>query len=481
MLSKFVLALFLISFSLVLNATAQDAPKVLSSVARLSIHSSDGRTLEGNGFLISRDGILATALHLVDNARRVTAKFPDGELYECSGIIDSDIKRNVALVRIKEFGRPLLKAEAREIVPDLKLFAPVVKDGAFGTVPIVTGASVVYDDRVHFAVAGEIPLGNSGGPVVDAAGVVVGFLTMRMVEDKPRAFVMAIAPVLALDTTLPTKPFGQPTAAQPSPTPTPAPTPEAAPAEDLDVLIGKAIAVLSDNMDVIAWADIGIKGFGFRNGVPTPVYDFKQDLDGAAGKLAAVQTADPLRQKVQKSLLQAMALQRSSSEDFIRSVVIGQQTGAWGAQSQDAFNRAASTRKALEALLLEIGPSIAELEKVAPKLTEQLYPQHRYLLGLAQRASGYRLGVVSYARRQYFVLVLYNDSLGNKMGLKPGDTIKSFGGTDLTRSNDIEDLKLLIKQNLGKKIEAVVLRNNKEQRITLKIPKQIPAEALYTN
>ncbi|MBK7704440.1 MAG: PDZ domain-containing protein [Acidobacteria bacterium] len=76
------------------------------------------------------------------------------------------------------------------------------------------------------------------------------------------------------------------------------------------------------------------------------------------------------------------------------------------------------------------------------------------------------------------MLVVYNDGFADKIGLRPGDTIKSVAGRDFTNVWDIEELKLLIKENLGKKVKAVVERDGKTQTIDLKLPKTIPAEAI---
>ncbi|MBK8809614.1 MAG: trypsin-like peptidase domain-containing protein [Acidobacteria bacterium] len=467
-------------FLAVLGVRAQQDPaqQALSSIVELSVQKQDGTAQNGVGFLAVRDGMVATAWHIVRDAKRVVARFPSGDEFQCTGVIDKDETRNVALVRIKVFGRPLLKLSAADSPAGANLFVAGVKDTAFGLLPVTVAEPASKDGSKWAILNGDVPIGNSGAPLLNSEGEVVGLLTLRQIEGKVVPTMIPAGFILALDNSLPTEPWAQIPVSQPVPTPTPA-KPEANAGNDaVDALLGNALLILSDNMDIIDWADVGIKGFGFRNGVPKPVYDFQQDLDIIGGKVAEIRTDDALRQKVIKSVLQALVFQKSSSENFIRSVVVGQQTGIWGAQAQDAFSRSSAFRKSLEEKLVEMNPEVAELERTSAKFRESLFPKLRYRLMLAKEPGGFRLGVLVYARRPFFMLVVYNDGFADKIGLRPGDTIKSVAGRDFTNVWDIEELKLLIKANLGKKIKAVVERDGKTQTIDLKLPKTIPAEAI---
>lgn len=454
------------------------ASKALPSVVTLTVQKSDGSSQTGIGFLTVRDGIVATAWHIVRDAKRVVAKFPGGDEYECSGLIDKDETRNVALIRIKVFGRPMLKMSPDDVAVGKGLSLAAVKDSAFGILPVKVVEAANSDGTVWAKLEGDTPPNNSGSPLIDDQGAVVGILTLRKPADKVVGFMIPARFILALDSSLPTQPWSQIPSSAPLPKPTATPAPQAPNLDEIDALIGNAFLVLSDNLNVIVWADVGIKGYGFKNGVPKLLYDFQQDLDAAGIKLSEVRTDDPLRQKLIKSLLQVLAMQKASSENFIRSVVIGQQMGIWGAQSQDSWNRASSTRKGLEDKLAEMLPEISELERTSAKFRESMFPQTRYWLRLAKRPSGYSLGVITYARRPFLLLVVYNSSLAYKIGLRAGDTIQSVNGVDPTKSIDLETVKVIIKENLGKKIDAVVERDGKIETIKLKIPKEIPADAI---
>ncbi|HEY3377307.1 MAG TPA: hypothetical protein VGL77_07400, partial [Armatimonadota bacterium] len=71
------------------------------------------------------------------------------------------------------------------------------------------------------------------------------------------------------------------------------------------------------------------------------------------------------------------------------------------------------------------------------------------------------------------------DSFGDDLGFQSGDRIIAIGQQVLIAKNSIEDAKLLISQNLGKRIKVTVFRNGKERTFTMNIPKTIPKSALY--
>jgi S1-C subfamily serine protease len=110
------------------------SPKVLPSIVVLNIQRSDGKLATAMAFAGIKDGMLVTALHVLKDAVRVTATFTNGEEFDCAGIIDKDERRNLALIRIKAFGRPMLKINPVELAVGEKLFLPIVREGAFGVV-----------------------------------------------------------------------------------------------------------------------------------------------------------------------------------------------------------------------------------------------------------------------------------------------------------------------------------------------------------
>jgi putative serine protease PepD len=140
----------------------------------------------GSGFVWDEDGRVVTNFHVVRGTRDVTVRFPDGT--DARGVVvGSDPSTDVALVRLQQ--PPALEPLARGAAADLRIGDPVVAIGSpFGlegsvTSGIVSGLNRVIRSPDGFSIDGAIQTdtalnrGNSGGPLLDAAGRVVGINT----------------------------------------------------------------------------------------------------------------------------------------------------------------------------------------------------------------------------------------------------------------------------------------------------------------
>ncbi|HXR55344.1 MAG TPA: Do family serine endopeptidase, partial [Casimicrobiaceae bacterium] len=134
----------------------------------------------GSGFIVSPDGYIVTNAHVVDGAKTVTVKLTDRREFTAK-VIGADKRTDIALIKI----------EAKTPLPALDLSHPApVKQGEwviaigspFGFENSVTAGIV---SGVHRALPGgqmtpfiqtdvAVNPGNSGGPLLNAAGQVVG-------------------------------------------------------------------------------------------------------------------------------------------------------------------------------------------------------------------------------------------------------------------------------------------------------------------
>jgi serine protease Do len=134
----------------------------------------------GSGFIVSTDGDIITAAHVIGNAATITVRLPNKEEYEAK-VIGSDEKTDVALIKIKP-------KHALPTVPlgksaELRVGDWVMAIGnPFGleqtvTVGIVSAKGRVigagpYDDFIQ--TDASINPGHSGGPLLNLNGEVVG-------------------------------------------------------------------------------------------------------------------------------------------------------------------------------------------------------------------------------------------------------------------------------------------------------------------
>jgi len=135
----------------------------------------------GAGFVVSADGLIATNLHVIGDARPITVQFADGSKHDVVAIHASDRGFDLALVKINAKDlKPLPLGDAKTLKPGQQIVAlghPLglehsVVAGVLSGRRDVEGISMLQ-------VAIPIEQGNSGGPVLDMQGRVVGIVTMK--------------------------------------------------------------------------------------------------------------------------------------------------------------------------------------------------------------------------------------------------------------------------------------------------------------
>lgn len=137
----------------------------------------------GSGFIIGADGIVVTNNHVIENATKITVKLDDGTELPAT-LIGTDAKNDIAVLKIT--AKDKLPTVAWGDSDALRLGDPVLAIGdPFGIGTTVTSGIVSargrdlhngpYDDFIQVDAA--INHGNSGGPLVDVTGKVVGINT----------------------------------------------------------------------------------------------------------------------------------------------------------------------------------------------------------------------------------------------------------------------------------------------------------------
>jgi serine protease Do len=134
-------------------------------------------TGSGSGFIISSDGFLLTNHHVVNKADEILVVLSDKREFK-GRLIGSDERTDVALVKIEATGLPFLKAGD---VDKLRVGEWVMAIGSpFGldqtvTAGIVSAKNREIGDFLQFIQTdAAVNVGNSGGPLLNTRGEVVG-------------------------------------------------------------------------------------------------------------------------------------------------------------------------------------------------------------------------------------------------------------------------------------------------------------------
>jgi putative serine protease PepD len=167
------------------SSGALDASALYSSTAAGVVDITQ-TTATGSGFVVDEDGHIVTAAHVVNGASSVTVNFQDGTSRKAT-VLGQDEATDVAVLKVDPSGlalRPLPLAGSASLnvgdqvaaIGDPFGYARSISTG------IVSGLDRTIQAPNGFTVAHAIQTdaalnpGNSGGPVLDASGRVVGIV-----------------------------------------------------------------------------------------------------------------------------------------------------------------------------------------------------------------------------------------------------------------------------------------------------------------
>jgi serine protease Do len=148
----------------------------------------------GSGFLISSDGYILTNHHVAGNASKIVVTLTNGEKYDAE-IVGADLTSDICLLKIEGKNFPYLKfANSNDILVGEWTIAmgnpfglfdynakPVVTVGIVSNVGISFLRKDNYDYRIYRDMVqtdASISSGNSGGPLLNANGEVIGMNTI---------------------------------------------------------------------------------------------------------------------------------------------------------------------------------------------------------------------------------------------------------------------------------------------------------------
>jgi len=172
------------------DLVAEVAPAVVSIVVETVAYNwfwqAVPQTGAGSGIIVSSDGYIVTNNHVVEGAQKMTVTLSDGRTFEAT-IVGTDAQTDLAVVKINASNLSYLHFLSNSL-EQLSVLDPVVAVGNALALPggptwttgvvsnlgrsIQENTGAVLDDLIQTDAA--INAGNSGGPLLDTAGQVVG-------------------------------------------------------------------------------------------------------------------------------------------------------------------------------------------------------------------------------------------------------------------------------------------------------------------
>jgi len=189
--------------SMTVNAIAEKLlPSVVSVIAYESDSVDDGYSL-GTGMIYTSDGYIITNFHVIETGVRVEIMLSDGTVYEAQHIASS-ADADIAILKIDAVGlTPVEFGKSSE----LKIGDPAIVIGNPASLELVGTTTVGYitgpERIITVDSAGNVMRliqtdasvnpGNSGGPLINQYGQVVGVVTAKMTAELYEGIGFAIA------------------------------------------------------------------------------------------------------------------------------------------------------------------------------------------------------------------------------------------------------------------------------------------------
>ena len=166
--------------------------------------SAPARVKSGTGFFVSADGLLATSWHVVNGCTGLTVWLENGG-GRAGQVIDADQRSDIALLTTES----RVPQYARVINPEAPRPGDQVFTLAYGTSvheprravttqgQFLGGSATEAGDPI-LLIRARLREGNSGGPVIDAHGSLIGLVTRRYTDQPDRAIVVPSAEIASL-------------------------------------------------------------------------------------------------------------------------------------------------------------------------------------------------------------------------------------------------------------------------------------------
>jgi trypsin-like peptidase len=170
------------------------------SVMTLTIENQAGEHFVGSAFIALADDLAITAWHLIADARSVWATFADGQRVQVIGCVDQSPEGDLALVRLEKPmpGRQVLLSYRQHpvgarayVIGSPRGLDFSISDGLISQIRQIDGSQ-------QYQLSCPISPGNSGGPVLDDRGEVIGVTSWRKADAQNISFAVPAATITQL-------------------------------------------------------------------------------------------------------------------------------------------------------------------------------------------------------------------------------------------------------------------------------------------
>jgi len=185
--------------------------KIAPSVLTLEVENSSHERFVGAAFLVFRPGLAVTAWHVVHDAQKIEAWFSDRRRVKIVGLVAKDEKLDLALIEIAANDHPRTVLSTQKPRIGAKAFVIGAPKGMdFSIADGLISQVRELDGVCQYQLSCPISPGNSGGPVLNDRGDVVGVVSWRKAGVQNVSFAVPSVDVPRLDRRQPAVPWPVP-------------------------------------------------------------------------------------------------------------------------------------------------------------------------------------------------------------------------------------------------------------------------------
>ena len=179
--------------------------EVKNSIVVISAQSAEAASL-GSGFIISSDGYIVTNQHVIDGADEVWVDFYDGTSLKAN-VVGESASDDIAVLKVSASDLPAITlAKSENCYVGEVVYAIGCPDGydfawsvTMGIISHTSRNVKIYDDNGNLEktmnlIQTDVAVnhGNSGGPIVNTRGEVVGIVTLKITNTEGMGFAIPI-------------------------------------------------------------------------------------------------------------------------------------------------------------------------------------------------------------------------------------------------------------------------------------------------
>jgi serine protease Do len=176
------------------SVVARVKPSVVAINVKLTAYDFFNRSYDseaaGSGWILDANGLIATNNHVIDGANSIMVTFDDGSVLPAT-IVGADPVSDLAVIKVDKTGLPAASvgdSSSLQVGQWVLAIGNALGEGISATEGIVsrTGATITEDsgqelyDLIQTSAA--VNPGNSGGPLVDLSGNVVGITSAKLAD-----------------------------------------------------------------------------------------------------------------------------------------------------------------------------------------------------------------------------------------------------------------------------------------------------------